>query len=197
MLCTTGYNFLRNEIKRFKGNYLEIGIFDGDLISSLARENPNKNFYGIDPFIEDGHTIHTTKVSAGNTIVNQKQVALSKLDELSNLKYYIETSLEFLNKLTDEQCRELDVDIVLIDGSHWYKDVIIDSEIALKLIKSKKGIIIFDDLHVPEVLKACDEFLNNHQSIITKVTNTDRTDVNMNSKPNTLIVFVNGGELDA
>jgi hypothetical protein len=197
MLCTTGYNFLRNEIKRFKGNYLEIGIFDGDLVSSLARENPNKNFYGIDPFIEDGHTSGITKVLKGNTIVSQKQVALSKLDELSNLKYYVETSLEFLNKLTDEKCSELNVDIVLIDGSHWYNDVIIDSEIALKLIKNKKGIIIFDDLHVPEVLKACDEFLNNHASIITKVTNTDRTEVNTNSKTNTLIVFVNGGELDA
>jgi hypothetical protein len=197
MLCRAGYNFLTTEIKRFKGNYLEIGIFDGDLISSLASENPNKNFYGIDPFIEDGYTVNITKVYTGNEIVSQKKIALSRLNELSNLKYYIETSLEFLNKLTEEQCNELDVNIVLIDGSHYYKDVIVDIEIALKLIKNKKGIIVFDDLHVPEVLKAVKEFLISHQSIITKVTDTQREDVNIVNYPHALVVFINDGELDA
>lgn len=196
MLCTTGYNFLKSEIKRFNGNYLEIGIFDGDLISSLAGDNPNKKFYGIDPFIEDGYTIHTTKVFAGNTMVSQKEIALSKLDRLSNLKYYVETSLEFLNKLTDEQSNDLDVDIVLIDGSHWYKDVIVDIEISLKLIKNKKGVIIFDDLHVPEVLKACNEFFYNHRATITKITNTERIEVDTTKKLNTLVFFMNGGEND-
>ena len=36
--------------------YLEIGSYDGEGIAMLSNKFPDKTFYSIDPFIEDGHT---------------------------------------------------------------------------------------------------------------------------------------------
>lgn len=190
MLCSVGFGFLKTEIRKFKGNYLEIGIFDGDLISSLASENADKMFYGIDPFIEDGYTEKLTNVKKGKTISNQKDLALSKLSKHKNLAYFIETSEEFNNRLTDDECDKFDISCVLIDGSHWYKDVVIDYEIAVRLIKNKKGLIVFDDVNVPEVKQALNKFLEDYKHIITKFS----VILTVNDKPGITVVYLNGGE---
>ena len=193
MLCSVGFGFLKTEIRKFQGNYLEIGIFDGDLISSLARENADKMFYGIDPFIEDGYTEKLTNVLKGNTITSQKDTALSKLSKCKNLAYFIETSEDFSKHLTDEECDKFNISCVLIDGSHWYKDVVIDYDIAVRLIKDKKGFIVFDDVNVPEVEQAWNTFLEKYKSIITKTS----VILTVNNKSGITVAYLNGGENNA
>ena len=48
IICT----FLQNN----GGNYLEIGVYDGQTLCHVAHQNPSKTIYGIDPFISDGNT---------------------------------------------------------------------------------------------------------------------------------------------
>jgi|TARA_B100000315_G_C14474545_1_gene539976 hypothetical protein len=51
-------------------------------------------------------------------------------------------------------------DVVFIDSSHRYENVLIDSENALKLLKNRKGIIIWDDYVIEKkgVVEAVHEF---------------------------------------
>ena len=48
----------------------------------------------------------------------------------------------------------MNVAAVYIDGSHHCEDVIVDIKLAMKLIGTKKGFVVFDDLHIPDVKAA-------------------------------------------
>jgi len=56
ILATKFYNKISHRLSKFDGNFLEIGTFNGMGTSNLAKEFPEKQFYVIDPFIEDGNT---------------------------------------------------------------------------------------------------------------------------------------------
>ncbi len=193
MLCSVGFGFIKNVLKKSEGNYLEIGIFDGDLISSLAKEFPEKKFYGVDPFIEDGYTELLTNVKKGNSINEQKSKAMKKLSQYKNLKYFIETSEEFYKKIVDYPIDDFNITTVLIDGSHWYKDVIIDTEVSMTLIGNKKGMIIFDDVNVPEVREAYIDFKEKHKTSITQ----SSVILEVNGQPGITVAYINGGEIYA
>lgn len=193
MLCSVGFGFIKNVLKKSEGNYLEIGIFDGDLISSLAKEFPEKKFYGVDPFIEDGYTELLTNVKKGNSINEQKSKAMKKLSQCTNLKYFIETSEEFYKKIVDYPIDDFNITTVLIDGSHWYKDVIIDTEVSMTLIGNKKGMIIFDDVNVPEVREAYIDFKEKYKTSITQ----SSVILEVNGQPGITVAYINGGEIYA
>jgi hypothetical protein len=50
------------------------------------------------------------------------------------------------------------MDLVFIDGSHTYDYVISDTMTAMKLLRHKKGVIIWHDYGWYEVIKALNEF---------------------------------------
>jgi hypothetical protein len=60
--------------------------------------------------------------------------------------------------LTDEMVELMNIGHVLIDGSHHYEDVVIDSELSIKLFNNKPGIIVFDDADLDGVARARKEF---------------------------------------
>jgi hypothetical protein len=142
-------------LDKIDSNYLEIGCFNGTNLAKLALHYPNKKIYGIDPFISDGYTgtsIHTA--------LNQQQHNLYwNIINLDNVKFF---------QLTSEQFRELDVDYkkmnigcIFVDGSHHYKDIVIDIDISINCIKNNKnnkGIIIFHDINIPDVINAISQF---------------------------------------
>jgi hypothetical protein len=168
MFCWPGYNFIIDELNNFSGNYLEIGVFNGDSIKGIAERYPNKTITGIDPFIEDGYTSHTTNVSRGEYASEQHKNTIQNIDGLSNVLLNVMTSKKFFEELTDDVVKEMNVSIVLIDGSHWVEDVLLDCELAMKLIGDKPGVVVFDDVGLPDVDTAYYKFLDDHKDIIGK-----------------------------
>jgi len=157
-LASYVFDFLNREFKNIEGNYLEIGVFDGRLLQSIAENYPDKIAVGIDPFIEDGCTSWLSSVEKGGNLENQKDNTLTGNKKYSNIDFYQMTSEEFYNQLTNKLIKKLNIRVVFIDGEHSYEAASLDYKLALKLIGDNKGIIIFDDLQVEGVLKACNEF---------------------------------------
>ena len=58
----------------------------------------------------------------------------------------------------EDVLHEFNVSAVFVDGSHHYVDVVNDYKLAMDLLNKKRGIICFDDLQVPDVAKAVEEF---------------------------------------
>jgi hypothetical protein len=163
------YNFVLDELANLPGNYLEIGVFNGDGFAKIAKKHTNKMCYAIDPFIEDGHTQHTSGVPSGEKMNIQKQNYLKETENLSNVTLYELTSIRFYDNLTEQLIDEMNISIVVIDGSHHYNDVVNDYKLSLKLLKNKgEGIVIFDDTHVSDVLQAYNEFLVANKNIIVE-----------------------------
>lgn len=159
MFCWPAFDYFKQQLPNNEFNYLEIGIFNGDSIAELARANTNKIIYGIDPFIEDGCTMHTTHVKENESMPTQRQNTYNNIAGLNNIKLFEMKSVDFYNQLTDEMVKEMNIGWILVDGSHHYEDVVVDIKLAFRLIGNKKGAIIFDDTHCLSVRKAYDEFL--------------------------------------
>jgi hypothetical protein len=168
MFCEPGFDFFKRELKKSNFNYLEIGVFNGDSIHDLAKKFPEKTIFGVDPFIEDGCTMHTTNVLENEHMPTQKQNTMNNITGLDNIKFFEMTSIQFHNSLTTEMIDEMDIGWVLIDGSHHYKDVLNDTHLAMKLIGNRKGGIVFDDCDMYDVRKVVDEFLVIYTDNITK-----------------------------
>jgi len=166
----------------FQGNYLEIGVYAGESIATMAKTFPKKLIIGIDPFIEDGNTSHHSGVQQGKVLQTQKDLTLKEIKNLTNIILYEETSENFYDRLTDERIEKLDIGAAFIDGSHWYKDVVIDFKLVMKLFNGKRGIICVDDLHIPDVKKALDEFIGSLGNKLDQVL--------YNKIPNQAIIFV-------
>ena len=158
MFCVSVFNHFKNELKNLDGNYLEIGVFNGDSIALLAASYPNKTIVGIDPFIEDGYTIHTTGVDAGQRIENQHQSTKNYIAGFNNIKFYEMTSKDFFNQITDELVETLNISGVLIDGDHHYEHVYNDAMLALRMIGDKSGHIAFDDTNLTDIITVMNEF---------------------------------------
>lgn len=158
MFCQSGFEFFKNVLSMSQANYLEIGVFNGDSLQGLARAYPNRAIYGVDPFIEDGNTEHTTGVKRNESMPVQKANTLNNIQGYTNIKLYEQTSRAFSDALSDALVKELDIGYVLIDGSHHYEDVIEDVHMAMRLIGNKPGAIVFDDVNLPGVGPAYQEF---------------------------------------
>jgi hypothetical protein len=132
-------------------NYLEIGVFDGDNLNILSDIFPNKHFYGIDPFIEDGNTQGITNVKVGEFISSLKYVCNEKFQDKKNVTLFEIDSTIFNKNLSIEQSQDFNTNIVLIDGNHNHPYVEQDIDLALKLIGNKNGVFIIDDITLKDV----------------------------------------------
>lgn len=167
MLSNHLYEYFLNKLTKTTGNHLEIGTFDGEGIRQLALQFPDKIFYVIDPFIEDGHTTKITHVEKNHVIQSIRDKAIKNLD-LSNVILFEMTSKKFFDVCTDSELKNMNITTMSIDGSHWYEDVKNDIAGAMRIFKNCHGIIHFDDSkNVPGVAKAFNEFLAEYASNIT------------------------------
>jgi hypothetical protein len=191
MHCVPGFELFSMALARTGANYLEIGVFNGDSISKLATWYPHKIIYGIDPFIEDGYTSHETGAEQGQHIGQQEENTLKNINGLENIVLFKMTSKEFVEILTDEMVKVMEVSHVLIDGSHHYEDVVTDAELAVRLLDGKPGIIVFDDANLPGVDQARHEFVVAHNDKINGIFDC------YSDKPGHIIAYFMNGHPDA
>jgi hypothetical protein len=161
MFCQPGFDFFNQHIGAH-GNYLEIGVFNGNSIAGLARNHPTKTIFGIDPFLEDGCTTAHTQVEQDEFMPVQYANTQHNILGLDNITLFQVTSQEFAEMLTDEMAADMNINWVLIDGSHHYEDVINDVHLAMRLIGTKPGAVVFDDCNLSGVGQARDEFLEQY-----------------------------------
>ena len=166
ILSGSVYSYANGALPNVDGNYLEIGVFNGIGFAELGKNNSDKKCYAIDPFIEDGHTVVSSGMQTGAYLSNQKQSFLEHTKDLTNTVLYEMTSKQFADQLTDEQCKEMNVSLITIDGDHHYENVVIDFGIAIRLLGKREGRIIVDDTDVPGVMQAYDEFKEQYSTRI-------------------------------
>jgi Methyltransferase domain len=169
VLCFTALNIFKERIKEFSGNYLEIGIWEGGSLNTLASLYPDKKFYGIDPFISDGNVFG---IEEGKELINQREAVYKNISSFSNIKLFEVTSKEFFNQY-GSNLASLDISTVLIDGSHHYEDVVLDLELAFKAIGNKAGLIFIDDTNIYDVQAAIDSQLDKYRDRILAEVRTD------------------------
>lgn len=159
MLAVNAYKSIIFDSVRGSGSYLEIGSYDGEGIAMLSNAFPDKKFYSIDPFIEDGNTSAGTGVKKGDAIGNIRKAFLSNTSECLNLYHFDITSLEFIKEgLYDK----IDVDVIFIDGDHSFEAAFMDLNLALLFSMNKNIIVIMDDYYNEEVNKAVELFNKIH-----------------------------------
>ena len=159
MFCEPAYLLVLEHLGKTPFNYLEIGVFNGDGIAGIAQRHPDRIVFGIDPFIEDGATTAHTGVAEAEDLPKQRENTNKNIAGLSNAVLFEVTSQEFAKMLTSEMIQYMNIGWVLIDGSHHYSDVATDINLALRVIGDKPGVIIFDDVNLPGVNQAYQEFL--------------------------------------
>ena len=172
MFCRAAYDLATTELPNLKRNYLEIGVFNGDAVYELAGRFPDTVFHGIDPFIEDGYTTHATGQAQGHTITVQQQQARTYFEKRSNAYLHEMTSQQFDQDYSDSVLAQFDIGFVLIDGDHHREPAALDGELAMRLIGSGPGIVVWDDCNLTEVSQARDQWLERYQHRVTGVQDT-------------------------
>ncbi len=167
ILSRGSYEALLLEILRYPGNYLEIGVYEGDMLKDFATRWPHKTFYGIDPFISDKDTTGHTGVPIGERMCMQHAAARNNFHGIKNIKFFLQTSKSFMEEQNGYDLHWMNVQVVYVDGNHSYIDTLNDLMLALRLIKSK-GLIYIDDFNLPEVLMATHDFVGLNGNRIEK-----------------------------
>ena len=134
---TSGHPFWLNAFKDVRGdirNVLEIGAFEGQTTVFLAWLFPQAQITCIDPWQ------NYNEVSSG---MNDVKAVFD--ENTKNLKNRVRSirgnSSRELPRLITEGDK---FDIIFIDGSHYYGDVMIDSQLSWRLLKPG-GVLIWDD----------------------------------------------------
>ena len=117
------YIFKKFKLTNKKIKILEIGTFEGLSTSYFLRYLKKSKLDAVDP-------LNKKTIFYKNLLFNKKK--------MRNFKYFSIKSEKFF-----KQCKK-NYDLIYIDGSHYYKDVLSDANYSFKLLK-KNGLIIFDD----------------------------------------------------
>lgn len=172
MLAGSVYLFIKDELEKYNGNYLEIGIWDGSGISFLAEKYPGRTLYAIDPFIDDGNTTHVSGVEKGGELTRIREIALKSISNFENI---------ILHEIKSEDFKHdgnLNVSFVFIDGDHSLEACVNDYKLAMSLIGKKAGAVVFDDVQTDGVGRAVQLFEKNYPHRISgKSTVRDATTI--------------------
>lgn len=155
-----------------QGNYMEIGVYDGVTFCGFAQKFSDRVCYAIDPFIEDGWTSMHSLVKQGEHLTNQYRNFVKNMDGLSNIRFYRMTSIQFNRELTPKIIQDMNVSAIYIDGSHQYADVLNDMHMAVRLIGTKKGLVLFDDIQIVDVQRAIKDGMLAYSHHFKSVTST-------------------------
>ena len=135
---------------------LEIGTFEGFYSLWIAEQlgkHEHFELHTIDPFKGINYGVEQ---SYFDDIETKWNTNLSICDYKNKITFHKDTSFNVLNKLYNENKK---FDLIYIDGSHKYGDVLNDAMNGFDHLK-KGGIIIFDDFNKAEVQKAILFFVN-------------------------------------
>ena len=131
-------------------NYVEIGCYGGGS-ACLALQRPNTNVISIDlgdPIPKNIVIENTTKLNIHNNKYTYLQGNSQTYEMVNQLKHEIDN-----------------IDLLFIDGDHFYQGVINDFMLYHDLVNTG-GYILFDDYndaeHSPEVKLAVDDIIKSH-----------------------------------
>ncbi len=119
-----------------KLEYLEIGSYEGRSILYICENYKNININAVDPYVD------YQEISNFVNKVNMENIHQNFLKNIGKFSERVT-----LNKSTSSSYfkkNKKKFDIIYIDGSHYYSDVMQDFENSIKII-NKNGIIILDD----------------------------------------------------
>ncbi|NBO27883.1 MAG: hypothetical protein EBV10_01375 [Synechococcaceae bacterium WB6_1A_059] len=124
--------------------------------------------YGIDPFIEDGFTEPISKIQKGESLNSQRLIAYENLQKRPNATLFEMTTENFVKNHSDE-IPNLNISFVVIDGSHYFEDIVIDYNLAMNCLGHRPGIILWDDFQITYVQQAFEKFQSDHKNRILKI----------------------------
>lgn len=156
ILCSDAFDVFSEELANLPGNYLEIGVYEGYALRELAMMYQDKQFYGVDPFIEDGNTTGHNGVAIGKSMPKQKRSAHLNLDGVPNVKLFEQPSQSFA-KISDDDLWAMNLSGIFIDGDHSYEAAASDLKLAARALKNG-GLIFLDDACMDGVNVALAEF---------------------------------------
>jgi len=122
--------------------FLEIGSFDGVVISVLAEKHPNARYYALDAFKAG---LGTDSGNLDSYIQNTKG-----LENIVLLKGLSSAILPVL--------RDRAFDIIFVDGDHAYGSVKSDVEMCYRLLKPGGVMAMHDYFSIEDTKRAIDEF---------------------------------------
>ncbi len=166
ILSRGSYDALLEEIPKYPGNYLEIGVYEGDMLRFFARQFPLKTFYGVDPFISDPDTIGHHGVPVGERLELQRVIAHENFFGIENIIFFEQTSASFAADMTDAELEAMNISIIYVDGRHTYADTLNDLILGARCLK--KGGLIYVDDHTIETVEAMNQFRADHKDIIAQ-----------------------------
>jgi hypothetical protein len=147
--------------------YMEIGSFDGEGIAMLSKKFPDKMFYSIDPFIEDGHTSRGTGVAPGKPLPGIREHFYKSIKDCGNVFHFDMTDEAFIR---GRLYNLIYPDILFIDGDHSFESATLDLQLAELFAKSKRLLVIMDDtVNIEGVAKALSEFKTSHLEIVFNI----------------------------
>lgn len=152
----TELQYISKIVKYYKPKTIfEIGTFDGRTTLNMALNAPQAEIYTLDlPKQEIAKTKFRVKTGDLEFInKNQSGIRFFGTDVGNRITQIYADSAQY-----DYSKFENNIDLVFIDGSHTYEYVISDTLAAMKLLRNKKGVIIWHDYGWYEVIKALNEF---------------------------------------
>jgi hypothetical protein len=126
------YFFKKFKLLNKKINILEIGSFEGMSIIYYYKFLKNINVTSVDSLDKKTKYFKNFK---NNT------------KKLKNFRFFNINAKQFFRKNKKKK-----YDLIYIDSSHWYKDVLFEGKKSYKLL-NKEGILIFDDLLYTRAVK--------------------------------------------
>ncbi len=156
ILSRQSYEALLEEIPKYMGNYLEIGVYDGDALREFATRWPHKKFFGIDPFISDKDITDHCGVPIGQVMTSQQESTHNNFRGIPNIMFFEGTSKLFLDTVPQTELDNMRISVVYVDGSHTYDDTMTDLILAGRCIR--QGLIYVDDVGLPAVEMAICDF---------------------------------------
>ena len=168
ILCFDAFSYFLKNLKDYPGNYLEIGVFEGFSLRELAKAYPEKMFYGVDPFIEDGHTTGHNGVPKGERMEAQREATYRNIEGIQNINFFEFKSREWeIYHLDNSQVKAMNISGVLVDGDHSYEECSNDIKIAIRCL-NHGGVIWIDDQGLSGVKRAVEE-VQHHERFIGKI----------------------------
>lgn len=143
-----------------KNNILEIGSYEGRSTTWMLQHlcsHDASTLTSVDPY-----NIGDPKCSVKNNTYEIFSNNIKLCDNFSKFSQIVGYSSSVLPKLIDE---EKMYNIIYIDGSHLYKDIVLDLNYSDVLLKNS-GVLIIDDVGIEnvsgyvDVHKACKEFVS-------------------------------------
>ncbi len=167
ILSLGSFIYLCGQLQNVDGNYLEIGVYEGDALRFLARQFPLKTFYGVDPFISDPDTIGHHGVPVGERLELQRVIAHENFFGIENIIFFEQTSASFAADMTDAELEAMNISIIYVDGRHTYSDTLNDLILGARCLKH--GGLIYVDDHTIETVEAMNKFRSDYKDRIVQL----------------------------